>query len=65
MKVEGLESTLELLQKSENELKAENATLLSENSRKKKDAESVRQLKEERDRLKDQVQELQRDNSAQ
>ena len=28
MKVEGLESTLELLQKSENELKAENATLV-------------------------------------
>ena len=65
MKVEGLESTLEILQKSENELKQENATLSSENAKKKKDADQTRQMREERDRLKEQVMDLQRDNSAQ
>jgi len=58
MKVEGLESTLTLLQKSENELKDENATLRTENSKKKENASETRQLKEERDRLKEQVLEL-------
>ena len=58
MKVEGLESTLTLLQKSENELKDENATLRTENSKKKENAGETRQLKEERDRLKEQVLEL-------
>jgi hypothetical protein len=47
------------------ELQAQNARLSADSEKKKKAEEQVKELKQECERMREQVQELQRDNSAQ
>ena len=63
--MESLEASVEVLRRSETTLQEDNTRITTELKKKRKDAESALELREECARLREQVQELQRDNSAQ
>ena len=64
-KLESLEANVEVLRRSETSLQEDNTRISTELTKKRKDAANALELKEECERLREQVQELQRDNSAQ
>lgn len=64
-KLESLEASVEVLRRSETSLQEDNTRISTELTKKRKDAANALELKEECERLREQVQELQRDNSAQ